>query len=390
MPFLTIGGTRLFFRLEGNAELPPLVLSHSIGLDHGMWEPQIPALLPYLHILRYDLRGHGASDVPQGEYSIECLGRDTLELIDQLKIGRFAFCGLSLGGAVGQWLARHVPERLTHLVLANTSARFGPAANWERRIEMVEQGGMAAIADMAMQRFFSSKSAADANVYAAHARSVLLGTNPAGYIGCCAALRDFDGIDHLDGLSTPTLVIAGDRDISTPWTGHGEILATRIEGAQGLRLPAAHLSNLECPNSFAAALIRVLRPELARPEDCSRQGEPLRRSVLGDKHVNHAQAETTEFNRDFQELITRFAWGTVWSRPGLDIKTRRLLALAMLATLGHWEEFRLHVRSGLARELEDCDLKEVLLELAVYAGIPAANSAFRIAQEEIAKHENFP
>ena len=131
MPFATVRNTRMFYRLQGNAGRPVLILSHSIGTDHAMWDPQIEDLSPHFQILRYDTRGHGASDAPAGEYSIEMLGGDVLGLADALGISQFAFCGLSLGGAIGQWVAAHAPERVTHLVLANTSPQFVPRANWE-------------------------------------------------------------------------------------------------------------------------------------------------------------------------------------------------------------------------------------------------------------------
>jgi pimeloyl-ACP methyl ester carboxylesterase len=137
MPFVNIDGTRLFYRLEGTPGKPVVILSHSIGTDHGMWSAQADDLAPYFQVLRYDTRGHGASDAPKGEYSIELLGRDVLGLADALGISRFAFCGLSLGGAIGQWLGAHAPERLTHLVLANTAPQFVPRTNWETRIRTV-------------------------------------------------------------------------------------------------------------------------------------------------------------------------------------------------------------------------------------------------------------
>ena len=155
MPFATIQNARSFYRLEGTPGRPVLILSHSIGTDHGMWEPQVADLLRYFQVLRYDTRGHGASDAPAGEYSIELLGRDVLGLADALGISRFAFCGLSMGGAIGQWVASHAPERVTHLVLANTSPQFVPRANWDTRIATVQKGGISAIVDLAMQRFFS-------------------------------------------------------------------------------------------------------------------------------------------------------------------------------------------------------------------------------------------
>jgi 3-oxoadipate enol-lactonase / 4-carboxymuconolactone decarboxylase len=387
LPFATIHDTRMFYRLEGRAGRPVLVLSHSIGTDHAMWDLQAADLLPHFQVLRYDIRGHGASDSPAGEYSVEMLGQDVVALTDALGLSRFAFCGLSLGGAIGQWVAAHAPERVTHLVLANTSPRFVPRANWESRIASVREGGMPAIVDIAMPRLFSPDTLAKGNPHAASIRSVLLGTDPAGYTACCAALRDLDHTNLLRQIQAPTLVIGGDRDVSTPWSGHGERLAREIPGAKVLHLAAAHLSNIERPRSFTTALLEFLLPQLHENVGSLRSGMELRREVLGDAHVDKAIAATTEFTREFQELITRYAWGTIWSRPELDRRTRRLLVLAITASLGRWEEYSLHLRAGLAGELELCDLKEVLLQTAVYAGVPAANTGFQIAAEQIKKDD---
>jgi 3-oxoadipate enol-lactonase/4-carboxymuconolactone decarboxylase len=357
------------------------MFSHSIGTDHAMWEPQVADLLPNFQILRYDIRGHGASDAPSGEYTIEQLGQDALSLADSLGIAKFAFCGISLGGAVGQWLASSAPARLSKLVLTNTSPQFGSPANWETRRTTVLNDGTAAIADLAMSRFFSPQALG--GPCASSVRSVLLGTDRIGYAGCCAALRDFNHIEHLPQIQVPTLVIGGDRDVSTPWTGNGEILAREIPSARAVQLPSAHLSNLERPRSFIAALQDFLLPPPDPRIDPIAAGFATRRAVLSEQHVNKAIANTNDFNREFQELITRYAWGTIWTRPGLNHLTRRLLVIATTAALGRWEEFTLHVRAGLTHDLEPCDLKEVLLQTAVYAGVPAANTAFHIANEEL-------
>jgi 3-oxoadipate enol-lactonase/4-carboxymuconolactone decarboxylase len=378
----------MFYRLQGNAGKPVLILSHSISTDHAMWEPQIGDLLPHFQILRYDTRGHGASEATAGEYSIEMLGQDILALADTLEISQFAFCGLSLGGAIGQWVTVHAPERVTRLVLANTSPQFVPRTNWETRIAAVGKGGMSAVVDVAMQRFFSPDTLAKQNPHVASIRSVFLGTDPVGYLGCCAALRDMNHGKLLRQIESPTLVISGERDVATPWSGHGERLAQEIPGAKALHLAAAHLSNLERPRSFTTALLEFLLPQPNANADSLQAGFEVRRAVLGDAHVDKAIAGTTEFTKEFQELITRYAWGTIWSRPELDRRTRRLLALALTASLGRWEEFALHVRAGLASELELCDLKEVLLQTAVYAGAPAANTGFQIAAERMKKTDD--
>ncbi|MFO7301432.1 MAG: 3-oxoadipate enol-lactonase [Acidobacteriota bacterium] len=386
MPFVDTPDGRLYYRLEG-ASGPVVVLSHSLGLDHGQWAAQAADLQPHFRILRYDHRGHGASDAPDGDYTIEQLGRDVLALVDALDIERFAFCGLSLGGMVGQWLGMHASERLTHLVLANTTARVAEPAAMEERRKAVLEGGMAAVVDQAMSRFFQAAWLERHPPVVAEARRTLLATSPVGYAGCCAAIRDMDHRDGLGSIDVPTLVIAGDYDVSMPYSPHAEQLAAAVPASTVVRLHAAHLSNLEQPRSFSAALFRFLLP---RALDSYDAGMPVRRAVLGDAHVDRALAGMTDFTRDFQELITRYAWGTIWMRPGLDVRTRRLLVLAMTAAMGRWEEFRLHVRTGVVHELEWADLEEVLLQVAVYAGVPAANTAFHLAAEERLKAGDAP
>jgi len=377
MPLLTLDNASCYYRLDGADDRPVVVLSHSLGLDHGMWDPQAADLLPHVRVLRYDTRGHGASSAPAGDYSIAALGRDVLALADACAVPRFAFCGLSLGGMIGQWLAVHAPERLTHVVLANTSARLSDPQQMETRRRAVLERGMSAIEDLVMGRFFSPAVLASQSPVVATARRTLLSTNPTGYAGCCAAIRDMDHTGLLSRIRVPTLVISGDLDVGMPWADHAAVLASGIAGARAVRLPAAHISNIERPRTFTAVLLDFLLPAREGRD----AGLTVRRAVLGDAYVDRAIAGTTDFTRDFQELITRFAWGAIWTRPGLDRRTRRLLVLTATAALGRLEEFRLHVRTGLAHELEPCDLEEVLLQVAVYAGVPAANAAFHAASE---------
>lgn len=384
MPFAEIfaenNTTRLFYRLEGQSALPVLVLSHSLGCDHAMWDLQMPDLLHHFQVLRYDTRGHGASSVPAGDFTLDQLGHDAFGLANKLGITKFAFCGLSMGGAVGQWLAIHAPQRLTALVLANTSPKFGTPELWDTRRKAVLDGGMQAVADAVMQRFFSAQN--QAGTSAQSTRNVLLGTDPKGYVACCAALRDVDTRSSLSKIAVPTLVIGSDKDPSTPWEGNSSLLAHEIPGAKAVKLDTAHLSNLEQPRAFTGAVLDFLLPRQIGA-DPMEAGMKVRRQVLGDAHVQRSLDTATDFTREFQELITRYAWGTIWTRPGLDHRTRRLLVLAITAALGRWEEFRLHLRAGLAHDLEVCDIKETLLQAAVYAGVPAANTAFQIAREEI-------
>jgi 3-oxoadipate enol-lactonase/4-carboxymuconolactone decarboxylase len=381
MPFVSVGKTRIFYRLEGAEELPVLTFSHSIGTDHSMWAPQAQVLQSHFRILRYDTRGHGASDTPEGDYTVEQLGQDFLGLLDALKISSVAYCGLSMGGAVGQWLALHARDRISALVLANTGPRIGTTETWNARIDAVRKKGMAAIADAVMQRFFSSESLTRKKVHAASVRSVFLGTNPAGYIACCIALRDFDATKDLKQIQVPTLVIGGNHDVSTPWQGCSEILAKEIPGARAARLATTHLSNLEQPHAFNAALMDFLLPKSEGLD----AGMAARQRVLGKAHVDRSIANTTEFTREFQSLIATYAWGALWTRPGLDDRIRRFLVFSITAAMGRWDEFRLHIAAALKDGMETGEIKEVLLQTAIYAGIPAGNTAFHIAQEEIEK-----
>ena len=382
MPFAISEGVRIFYRLEGAADKPLLVLVHSLGVDHGLWDPQMPQLLRYFQVLRLDLRGHGASEAPPDDYTIEQLGRDVIAAVDSTvrTRERFAYCGLSIGGMIGQWLGANHADRIMHLVLANTSPRVGAPELFDARRKAVLEGGMTAVENAVMERYFSPRVLASSNPQVATTRTALLAANPVGYSGCCAAIRDMDQLPLLGRIRVPTLVIGGTLDAATPWEGHGDLLIASIPGARSAVFEAAHLSNVELPSAFTNALFDFLLPPQAA--DPLVAGFALRRAILGDAHVDRTIANTTELTRDFQDLITRYAWGTVWTRPGLDPRVRRLLVLAMTASLGRWEEFRLHLRAGLAGGLELTDLEEVLLQVAIYAGVPAANTGFQIASEK--------
>lgn len=387
MPFFITDNTQLFYRLEGKSNLPVVVLSHSLGCDHEMWAPQMPDLLDHFQVLRYDTRGHGASAAPAGDYTLDQLGRDALSLVDSLGINNFAWCGLSMGGAIGQWIALHAPERVTSMVLASTAPKFGTADLWEARRKAVREGGMQGVVDVTMQRFFSAEIVAKDDPYANSTRRVFLGTDPQGYLGCCAALRDVDFRSQLGDIHSRTLVIGGDSDPSTPWQDCGAVLAREIPGAKAVILQSAHLSSLGRPRSFTAAMLEFLL-STESSKDLLEEGLRARRRVLGEAYVERSMTGASDFTRDFQRFITRSAWGMVWSRPGLDIRTRRLLVLAITASMGRWEEFRLYVRSSLEHGLEATDIKEALLQTAVYAGAPAANTGFKIAREEMEKLES--
>jgi 3-oxoadipate enol-lactonase/4-carboxymuconolactone decarboxylase len=245
---------------------------------------------------------------------------------------------------------------------------------------------MAVITEMALERFFSDAFRAAHPEIVAPIREGLLATSREGYAACAGAIRDMDLAPRLGAIAAPTLVITGTKDVSTPLAGHGDALVAGIPGARLATLEAAHLASLEAPEPMAAAIetfLSGLAVTDAR-ETLFQAGLGNRRRVLGDAWVDRSLANRTPFNADFQAMITRIAWHEIWGRPGLDDRTRRLLVLAITAALGRWEEFRLHVKAGLERNgFTRDELKETLMQTAIYAGVPAANTAFAEAAEVI-------
>ncbi|CAM5201594.1 3-oxoadipate enol-lactone hydrolase [Bosea thiooxidans] len=379
MPFAASSGARIYWKLEGADGKPALVLLNSIGTDLSLWDAVLPALLASFRVLRLDTRGHGASDAPAGDYSLAMLADDVSAAMDAAGIDRAAVAGVSLGGMIAMELALSRPERVSALALICTSATMDKAA-WQERIAKVRTGGTAAIADLAMQRFLSPAFAAGQPAVAESVRRSLVAMNSEGYAGAGAAIRDMDLIGQLPALACPVLVVVGERDASTPFAGHGENLLAAIPAAKLDRLDCGHLAPLEAPAALAGALRAFLQPGpdvAAAAETLFEAGLGNRRRVLGDAWVDRSLANRTPFNAEFQAMITRVAWQEIWSRPGLDDRTRRLIVLAITASLGRWEEFRLHVRAGLTSGgFTRDELKELLMQTAIYAGVPAGNTGF--------------
>jgi len=251
MPFAQLPDVPIHYELAGPADAPALVFSNSLGATLSMWEPQVPALQKQFRVLRYDTRGHGQSPVMPGPYTIEQLARDVLALLDTLKLDRVYFCGLSMGGQTGMWLALNAPTRLSKLILCDTAAKIGTPEMWNSRIEAVQKGGMKSISTAVMERWFSATYRANSPDVVATIKLIFESINPHGYIANCAAVRDFDARETIAAITVPTLVIAGRHDVATtPSDGH--YLADRISGAHYVELNAAHLSNMEDPARFTS------------------------------------------------------------------------------------------------------------------------------------------
>lgn len=257
MPTAELGQVRLHYEMDGTADKPVLVFSNSIGSSLSMWDRVLSDLADRFRILRYDTRGHGASSVPPGPYTMADLGNDVVGLLDLLTIGRCIFCGLSLGGMTGIWLAANEPRRVEKLILANTGARIGTREGWNDRIAAVKQGGMEAIAGAILGRWLTPAFRQASPETAATVRRMVSATSAEGYSNCCAAIRDADLTPALSRITAPSLIIAGTEDPATP-TSDGRMLAEGISNSAYVELKTAHLSAVEDPRAFSEAILEFL------------------------------------------------------------------------------------------------------------------------------------
>ncbi|PIB27575.1 3-oxoadipate enol-lactonase [Maribacter sp. 4G9] len=363
------------YKLSGTPNSPVLIFSNSLGSTMAMWDGLVPYLLPYFRILQYDTRGHGSSEIGPDPYTIEELGKDVLQLMDDLHIEKAVFCGLSMGGLIGQWLGINAPERFTHLILSNTAAKIGEADRWNERIKNITENGMAALADSTMNVWFTDAYRKKHPEKENWARTMVLENNVTGYANCCSAIGKADFRDLIKKIPLKTLVITGDEDpVTTP--EHAHFMADEIPEVQVKIFHARHLASTELPEAFAQELIAFLVGTQTFD-----QGMHVRRTVLGSEHVDRAQRNINDFNEAFQELVANVPWGMVWTRPGLSKHQRSLITLSMMIALNRTPEFKMHVRAAINNGVTPDEIKELILQSAIYCGFPAANEAYHIAQE---------
>ncbi|MEV0170047.1 4-carboxymuconolactone decarboxylase [Streptomyces sp. NPDC050803] len=420
----------LQYRFDGPEDAPVLILGPSLGTTWHMWDRQVPELTQQWRVFRFDLPGHGGAPAhPAG--SVADLASRLLVTLDALGVQRFGYAGCALGGAIGVELALRHPERLASLALIAASPRFGTADEFRQRGVVVRTNGLDPIARTSPDRWFTSGFAAAQPAITDWAVQMVRTTDPGCYIASCEALASFDVRAELAHVGVPTLVLVGSDD---QVTGPAEA-RTLVAGIPDARLAvvpgASHLVPVEQPAAVTDLLVRhfstawqpaydsttgqvaipatpvtpvlaaatsvpaqpvpiaEIAPPVAPPETTGGRPDPydagikVRREVLGDAHVDRALAQADEFSGDFQEFVTRYAWGEIWDRPGLDRRTRSCVTLTALVAGGHLEELAFHTRAALRNGLTPAEIKEVLLQAAVYCGVPAANSAFKVAQQVV-------
>ncbi len=378
--FISANQLNIHVRIDGPAAAPPLVLLHSLGTCAEVWDPQAASLATSFRVIRPDMRGHGLTEATPGDYSMDLLADDVAALFDALGLGQAHLGGISIGGMIVQHFAARHPERVASLMLVDTAMVIPPISLWQERIASVRAGGIASIADAVLARWLTANEAGSQG--AKSLRAMLMRTSPEGYAGAAAAIAKADLTEATHRLRHPTLVLVGREDLATP-VASAQALHHAIAGSSlSIIDDAAHIPTIERPAIVSDAMRHFLLPPT---DNAYEAGLATRKRVLGAAHVNRSLANATDFDRDFQHFITEMAWGKVWTRPGLDHRTRSLLTLVITAALGREEEFKLHLRATRNTGATQSEVAEALMHAAIYAGVPAANAAFRMAKEVFAE-----
>ncbi|GLZ00078.1 4-carboxymuconolactone decarboxylase [Actinoplanes sp. NBRC 103695] len=350
---------------------PLLLVGPSVGTTvEALWGRCVDRLGGRFHVIGWDLPGHGRSPSPPGPFTVEELARAVLDLAGDAP---FRYAGVSLGGATGLALMLAAPAQVQAAVLLCTGARIGTPASWRERAGLVRGSGTAVMIEGSAKRWFAPGFLSREPAAGSALLHALRDTDREGYALACLALAALDLRDRLAEITTPVLAVAGALDEATPPASLASIASGVRYGRLVVLDDTAHQAPAERPDEVAALLLSQL----------SQPGMAVRRTVLGDAHVD--RAAPTPFTAGFQDLISRYAWGEIWTRPGLDRRSRSMITLTALVALGHHEELALHVRAARTNGLTDAEIEEVLLQTAIYCGVPAANTAFRIAAKVLAE-----
>ena len=357
-----------------------IVFANSLGSNQSIWDDTIHHLPGGYGILTYDLPGHGLSSAAR-EISIEDMAADAIALIEYLGLTEVVFCGLSIGGMIGQVVAAQRPDLIARAILCHTSSKIGTWDKWTARIEAAGTSGLDSLAPAIIANWFGAHYCTHrADDLPLH-ENMIRQTTRVGYIAACQALRAADLTALSADINVPVLCIGGDEDKSVTLE-EVKKLSDDIPQAQfEVMTGVGHLPCLEAPQALATLIEGFDQP------DQTAQGLTIRRKVLGTAHVARAQAQTTEFDAAFQNLITRGAWGIVWQSHGLSHRERSLLTLALLAALGNFEEIPMHIRATARTGATAREVAEAFQHVAIYAGVPRANHALKLAKATFAGME---
>jgi len=384
MAFLNINGRSVAYRLLGSEANPLVVLAHPLGMSQAVWDDVLPLLLPRYRVLTWDLPGHGASQA-WGERPITPadLAAEALALAELAGAERFHFAGTSIGGVVGQQLISEHAERLLSATLTNTGAVIGNAELWNTRAGRIRVEGLAAMSEEIVPRWFAPACfEAEPALKAGWCTQMGRGDDDS-YARLCEMLGSHAFTGKLSGKPVKVQLLGGSEDLATP-PATLEVLAAELDGAPLAILEGVgHVPSVEVPGLFAEKLLAVMAVDLG---DVGNQGVDYatgletRKQVLGEAHVARSTENATSLDAPFQQMITRLAWGELWSNDDLTRRERSMITTGILAALGR-EELTLHLKTAKRIGLTEAELRQVLMHVAIYGGVPAANHAFALAKE---------
>jgi 3-oxoadipate enol-lactonase/4-carboxymuconolactone decarboxylase len=361
-----------------------LLLGPSLGTSAAtLWSAVAQKLAGHVRVVGWDLPGHGRGARAE-PFTMAELAAAVLVLADELNAGTFHYAGDSVGGCVGLQLALDAPGRVKTATLLCTGAVIGTPDGWHERAATVRGQGMRSMLAGSAQRWFGPGFIERQPGISAALLDTLSHTDPESYAQTCEALAGFDVTDRLHEIVLPVLTVAGSDDGPTPPDSLQRIASGVKDGEIVVLDGVAHLAPAEAPDRVAGLIAEHVGVPHAAPvttDDVHAAGMAVRREVLGDAHVDRAVAATTDLTADFQRMITEYAWGTIWTRPGLDLRSRSMITLTAMVARGHHEELAMHLRAARRNGLTNDEIKEVLMQTAIYCGVPDANSAFRIAAE---------
>ena len=382
----------------------------SLGTSSVLWTQAGALLGDDFDVIAWDLPGHGVSPAATETFDVAELADAVVELVDSIAPGeRFHYAGVSLGGATGLQLGIKHGERLKSLSVQCSGAKLGTPEGWLERAETVRSQGTPVMIQGSAQRWFAPGFMEREPELSSRLLHSLRDADRFSYAFCCEALAGFDVRDELGSIRVPTQAVAGAEDAVAPpsfaeevakgiTAGGGTASAVTLEGV-------AHLAPAEAPGPrcrTAEGPHRLERnprsSEVTGPEHPARKrhrrvqpdatsqeiydgGMVVRREVLGAAHVDRANANKDSFTEDFQDMITRIAWGGIWTRPGLTRQMRSAVTITAMVAHGHWEELAMHIRAAITNGLSRDEIKEILLQTAIYCGVPSANTAFKTAQQ---------
>lgn len=382
MAFIQTKSHLIAYQDSGESYLPALFMAHPLGMSRDVWDEVCDQLHGYYRCVRWDLPGHGSSSPAVEGISIETLAEDVLQIADALGLEKFSFIGTSIGGVIGQALCRVTPKRLERVWLTNTGAVIGTKDAWDERAKNVRKFGLSKMVDGIVPRWFSPKTTYIKSGLSKGWMIQLGRNNSESYAKLCEALAEVDNTNKLKDFNNRITLVGGTDDVSTPPETLQDLQSEFTNAELIILEDIGHVPSVEASTKLVEIIkSNPMRSEVGQSGIQYDQGLITRKRILGDEHVERSTQNATTLDSPFQQFITRNAWGELWGDSGLTVQQRSMITTGILAALGRDGELELHLRTAKRLGISEEQLRQVLMHVAIYAGVPASNHAFALAKK---------